>query len=64
MNARSKGTMPLSERALLSDKSLAEYLDCGLATARKISREAEAIRKFGKTKLNDRRAIDEFLKYL
>jgi len=64
MNAKKKGTIPLSEKALLDDRNLAEYLDCGLSTARKISREAGAERWFGRTKRNDRQLIDKYLKCL
>lgn len=64
MKKREIGTIPLSERALLDDRNLAEYLDVGLSTARRISREAGAERRFGRLKRNDRRLIDEFLNSL
>lgn len=64
MKKREIGTIPLSEKALLDDRNLAEYLDVGLATARRISREAGAERRFGRLKRNDRRLIDEFLRSL
>lgn len=61
MKKREIGTIPLSERALLDDRNLAEYLDMGLSTARRISREAGAERHFGRLKRNDRRLIDKYL---
>lgn len=64
MQSRNRGTLPLSEKALLDDKSLAEYLDTGLATARKISRLANAEVYIGRTKRNDRKKIDKYLQYL
>lgn len=64
MRKRESGSIPLCERALLDDRSLAAYLDVGVQTARKISREACAERHFGKLKRNDRRLIDEYLRSL
>ena len=64
MNKRSEGLLPFKERALLSDADLAQYLSIGLTTARKISKEAGAVVYFGRSKRNDRRKIDEYLKYL
>ena len=64
MNKRSEGLLPFKERALLSDVDLAQYLSIGLTTARKISKEAGAVVYFGRSKRNDRRKIDEYLKYL
>lgn len=64
MNKRNEGLLPFKERALLSDVDLAQYLSTGLTTARKISEEAGAVIYFGRSKRNDRRKIDEYLKYL
>lgn len=64
MNKRNEGLLPFKERALLSDADLAQYLSIGLTTARKISKEAGAVIYFGRSKRNDRRKIDEYLKYL
>lgn len=64
MNKRNEGLLPFKERALLSDADLAQYLSTGLTTARKISKEAGAVVYFGRSKRNDRRKIDEYLKYL
>lgn len=64
MNKRDEGLLPFKERALLSDADLAQYLSTGLTTARKISKEAGAVIYFGRSKRNDRRKIDEYLKYL
>lgn len=64
MHKRNENTLPLEERALLNDTDLARYLSTGRATARKISEEAGAVVYFGRSKRNDRRKIDEYLKYL
>lgn len=64
MHKRNENTLPLEERALLNDTDLAQYLSTGRATARKISEEAGAVVYFGRSKRNDRRKIDEYLKYL
>lgn len=64
MNKQNENTLPLEERALLNDVDLARYLSTGRATARKISEEAGAVIYFGRTKRNDRRKIDEYLKHL
>ena len=64
MYKRNENTLPLEERALLSDADLAQYLSMGLTTARKISEEAGAVVYFGRSKRNDRRKIDKYLKYL
>lgn len=64
MYKRNENSLPLEERALLNDTDLARYLSTGRATARKISEEAGAVVYFGRSKRNDRRKIDEYLKYL
>lgn len=64
MYKRNENSLPLEERALLNDADLARYLSTGRATARKISEEAGAVVYFGRLKRNDRRKIDEYLKYL
>ena len=64
MNKQNENTLTLEERALLNDVDLARYLSTGRATARKISEEAGAVIYFGRTKRNDRRKIDEYLKHL
>lgn len=64
MEQRNRGALPLSEKALLDAKSLAIYLDIGIATARKIGKEANAEVRFGKSVRYKTQKIDEFLKYL
>lgn len=64
MYKRSENTLPLKERALLSDADLAQYLSTGIATARKTSEAAGAIVYFGRSKRNDRRKIDEYLAHM
>lgn len=64
MYKRNKNTLPLEERALLNDIDLAQYLSTGRVTARKISEEAGAVVYIGRSKRNNRRKIDEYLKYL
>lgn len=64
MYKRNDNSLPLKERALLSDDDLARYLSVGRATARKLSEEAGAVVYFGRSKRNDRRKIDQYLKYL
>lgn len=64
MEARNRGSLPLSQKALLDAKNLAEYLDVGVATARKIGKMADAEIRFGKTVRYKPQKVDEYLKYL
>lgn len=64
MKARKRGTMPLSEKALLDAQNLATYLDIGEALARQIGKQADAEVRFGRTVRYRKDKIDLFLSYL